>query len=427
MTFDPSSFPTNLYPWEENHPHPIVLRLFCELASLICASLLAYPIYMQCTKPKEGVGVVPAARGIPLHKTGQPYLRTAVILWSLYTLNVLLWVYMFYQSTHLPEFGSDYNSILFQDPSTLQGTASAPPSPPWKVESSNYMENLREVHRIFAEYKLQCDGLERLYVLYSVLNGLLVCVMLQRFFEYLAFQKRLSIVTDTFMGISGDLFHLTIVFVFVVVCFSFLSSFLFGYQDFAFTNIWEGILLLFAACFGLFKPAGTSTWKSAAHFHFNGHLDDNSWATFDFPMVMFVLFKFIAITLLFKFIIVALMDSYKKHTANKHNAKSVEIELYHLLTYWFRKHVRFAWFNHPFMTFEDVARGIRAYEESTPYGERQRFLDAASLLDWVRLVQQRRLDTNKIGTREFHDYSLEDAQYICYHYGIKYLRCVSET
>merc|ERR1719335_1847269 len=71
--------------------------------------------------------------------------------------------------------------------------------------------------RVFPFMKTVAD-VSNLFQTYFLVQTVTVCMAMGRFFQYLKFQKKLSIVTDTFRGIADDLIHVG--FVLVCVCFT---------------------------------------------------------------------------------------------------------------------------------------------------------------------------------------------------------------
>ena len=133
------------------------------------------------------------AAATPSCKYGQPYLQTAMALWSGFAMSVIIWGLIVLSGKDLiPNFGSSQlDSLYAGSESDLYIT---PTSPLFDVHK---LEKLNEVFRFqIKPFCENCQWLSNLFLLYCFVNGFVVFIITIRFFEYLSFQKRLSMTSN---------------------------------------------------------------------------------------------------------------------------------------------------------------------------------------------------------------------------------------
>lgn len=345
ISFSMNSIPYHLYPLRSKTPMEFVYRALLEACFILIALYLVRPYFLLWTSD-EIIGVDKKVLGMPSDRSGTPFWQTQTIMWLLMALSLFLWVVIIYTSHTLPNFGEETLDTLYTGSSE-------------NIDSHRFQQDSLANFRthVLPFYKT-CWNFSQLFTAYSVINGLSMLVMTFRFFEYVSFQKRLSMITDTFAGISSELFHLLIVFVLVCFSFSLVCLFTFGMLDPSFTSAVNGFVSLLAMCFGLFRPASTQSPSSVGLYKYAPHAVNPSNESFVFPEIIFISFKLLVFMMLFKFIIAMIMDSYKdNHKKHRTKARSVLSDLLDLASYQSRR-IGHALFNQPFVPMEHVAKAL---------------------------------------------------------------------
>merc|ERR1719161_260367 len=88
-----------------------------------------------------------------------------------------------------------------------------------------------------------------------------VLLLLARFFEHLKFQKRMSVVHDTFEGIFDDLLHIGITLLCVCFMLGVACTLAFGALDPEFQSFMVAFGDMIKALFGDFKPAAILAYE----------------------------------------------------------------------------------------------------------------------------------------------------------------------
>lgn len=345
ISFQMDSMPYHLYPLLDKTPFSFLYRIIIETMVLVFAARLIYPLVMLW-RSDEVIGVDKNILGMPCDRSGTPYWKTPTIMWSLMLFSWVIWIYIVSLSQSLPNFGSEKLDSLYS------GSSSG-------IDSQKFQEDSLTNFKIhILPFYQSCTNFSLFFNVYSVLNGLIILIMTFRFFEYVSFQKRLSMITDTFAGISSELFHLFIVFVLVCFSFALVCLFTFGMLDPSFTKPINGFSALIAMCFGLFRAASTQAPSTVGLYKYAPHAVNPAVESFLLPEVIFILFKLLVSMMLFKFIIAMIMDSYKdNHKKNRRKARSVYVDLYDLCAYQIRRGGHFL-LGRSFLCMEDLARAL---------------------------------------------------------------------
>eukprot|EP00397_Hematodinium_sp_SG-2012_P005149 GEMP01005167.1.p1 GENE.GEMP01005167.1~~GEMP01005167.1.p1 ORF type:complete len:812 (+),score=116.55 GEMP01005167.1:252-2687(+) len=349
ITFRMDSMPYHVYPQASKDPYDFAYRVILEVLVILLALRLVLPL-IHLYRSKEVIGTDKNLLGMPSDRCGTPYRKTPTLMWTIMFISWVVWFYVVSLSTALPNFGGNALDTLY--------TYSTNP-----IESHAFQQNTADNFNthVLPFYK-KCSTFSTFFNIYSALNGFLILIMTFRFFEYVSFQKRLSMITDTFAGISSELFHLLIVFILVCFSFSLVCLFTFGMLDPSFTNPINGLASLFAMCFGLYRAASTQSATSVGLYKYSPHATNPAYESFLLPEGIFIVFKLLVFMMLFKFIIAMIMDSYKdNHKKHRAKARSIYSDIVDLSSYQFQR-LRHALFGRPFVSMEHVARALHCTE-----------------------------------------------------------------
>eukprot|EP00746_Dinoflagellata_sp_MGD_P075526 gnl/MRDRNA2_/MRDRNA2_30383_c0_seq1.p1 gnl/MRDRNA2_/MRDRNA2_30383_c0~~gnl/MRDRNA2_/MRDRNA2_30383_c0_seq1.p1 ORF type:complete len:559 (+),score=101.12 gnl/MRDRNA2_/MRDRNA2_30383_c0_seq1:161-1678(+) len=187
--------------------------------------------------------------------------------------------------------------------------------------------------------------------------------MTVHFFEYLSFQKRLSMITDTFHGIFDELIHIGLVL--LAVCFTLgtMSSLAFGAFDPSFRDFFPSLLEMLEQCFQLFKPAAVQSYnpplfKYVPHVLIGNHV--MHWA----PQAVTLVFKTLVMLLLFKLLMGVIMEGYKSHSKQKNYPYTLRTELKMLGGQLYQYLWRHRICGEPYVSFEQVVISLSLIRES---------------------------------------------------------------
>merc|ERR1719161_2721666 len=150
-----------------------------------------------------------------------------------------------------------------------------------------------------------------------------------RFLQYLTFQKRLSMVTDTFSDIFEDFFHIASVIAAICFTLGVMTSLAVGSLDPAFQGFFPSFTEMLETMFGMFKPATTAQFNPPLFKYVPHGLIGNNYVNW-MPFVILLIFKVLISLLLFKLLMGVIMESYKKKSRLKAGSRSVFAELYEL-------------------------------------------------------------------------------------------------
>ncbi|CAD7927633.1 unnamed protein product [Amoebophrya sp. A120] len=318
-------------------------RILVELLVLVFAVIQIRPVLVQVYKPKDDLVVGTITRELPTDHAGFPYLKSAKALWfCVFPVCFVLWfVLLFYHHMYCVSLVQEFSTLdqssleagemrLFEQANGSSTSTALYEMPPAAPEESKVRALIK--HVITCEFLLS---------LYHCLNGLVILLLIQMFFEHLAFQKRLAIIIDTFTGIGGDFFHLLVVFLVTLVGFAAIANVMLGSYDQGFNQVLPGSYNLFLSCMGLYKPASTARVDSQSFNKFPLFMEVNEFALNDFATPLFLFYKFLMIMILFKFVIAFIMDAYKQaNPAKRAQCKSVLSDLSWFTWFFHQRYLR---------------------------------------------------------------------------------------
>jgi len=352
ITFEMDALPYHLYPEFRKDPYALIARLAIEFLSLVFIIRLIIPL-VKLQFSEEIIGTDKRLLGMPADRTGSPYQKVAILMWILVITDILLWILLLVLASNLPNFGAPEIDTLYEVPKFLD-LASREYQ---KLLFSNFYDHV-------LPFYMQCTTFSNVWNVFSVFNGATVLVMTFRFFEYVSFQKRLSMITDTFAGIASELIHLLIVFTLVCFSFALICVFTFGNLDPTFSAPSTAVAALFALCFGMYRPAVTQSPGSVGLYKYAPHTTNPAYQAFIFPEVIVIAFKLLVFMMLFKFIIAMIMDSYKdNHKKHRVRSRSISQEVKDLLNFEFRRFASRFTSKVAFVEMQDIAKALYHHEQ----------------------------------------------------------------
>jgi hypothetical protein len=250
---------------------------------------------------------------------GMPLIIVPSVIFIILGFNIIGWLVLACLYRRLLNFDSEHLDSMFEEPLRHAGG-----------DIFDYMRAAMESTQQHTQPTLELVeqiGFHRnIYFCICVAVMILMVVRLQ---QYLLFQKRLAVVTDTFSGVLDDLFHIGMVLCLACFCFGVISSLAFGAYDPAFSHFagafWEMLLV----CFGLFKPAASSPFVLSLNKYTPHTLNLDPLMTW-LPIALQVGFKILVVLLLFKLLMGVIMESYKKHSKGRDKAPTVRRDLFDL-------------------------------------------------------------------------------------------------
>lgn len=289
---------------------------------------------------------------LPL-RGGQPILGFAIALYSGMGIAVLYYAYLGYLMTQMSTFGSANMDFLFQDP--LEGYTGTG----FTAEMADSIVSKRRdlwpfidlVHRISTHYTW-----------YYLIQAAVMTLMILRLQQYLAFQKRLSAVRDTFSGIMDDMMHIG--FILLLVCFftGVLNCLAFGLYDPGFQEFPQAFMEMLLLCFALYKPSASTPFVPSMFKYVPHTMSDVAFMKV-VPLLLAVLFKTLVVLLLFKLLMGVIMEGYKKHNKERLAAHTVRDDLVEL-----GRHVYHYVWGHlvrgePYVSFFHIAIACGSHKE----------------------------------------------------------------
>jgi len=182
-------------------------------------------------------------------------------------------------------------------------------------------------------------------------------MLVLRLQQYLAFQKRLSAVADTFSGIFDDLFHILIVLLLVCFFMGVLNCLAFGLYDPSFQHFPQAFAEMVLLCFALYKPAATTPFVPSMFKYVPHTMNDTEFMSW-VPLLLGIMFKTVVTLLLFKLVMGVIMEGYKKHAKARlasHTIREDCLELFRHLYHYVWGHLVC---RRPFVSFFHVALAI---------------------------------------------------------------------
>jgi Ca2+-binding EF-hand superfamily protein len=284
---------------------------------------------------------------------GRPLWFVPTLLWLAMLGSAILWCHVIFLYRNVNAFEND---SLFLDPVAHYGR-----SMPEMIEAA-----LHAAHDRMIPLMLVVKSVTLAYNHYFLSAGVVVTLMVLRLQQFFAFQKRLSMVVDTFNGIGDDLLHMSIVLVIVCFLFGVIDSLAFGAYDPAFQHFalsgWE----MFLVCFGMFRPSATSPVESSL-FKYTPHVGFGDESLYWMPLILQIIFRTLVVLLLFKLLMGVIMESYKKHSKYRESAPTLREDLVELgiaaYHYIWRHKIR----RQPWVPFFHVALSIARHRDAKQY------------------------------------------------------------
>jgi hypothetical protein len=176
---------------------------------------------------------------------------------------------------------------------------------------------LHDMHGRVLPFAQLVDSITQLYNCYYWAHTVALAFVLMRVFQYLMFQRHLSMVTDTFQGIMDDLLHIGLVLIIVCYVFGVINSMTVGDNDEAFQTIFGSFFTMAEVTFGLYKPASDTSFVQSL-FKYSPHVLPSEMGINWVPFAILVAFKVLVTMLLFKLLMGVVMESYKKNKPRAH-------------------------------------------------------------------------------------------------------------
>lgn len=290
--------------------------------------------------------------------------KAPAALMSSVFLAVLYWIYIVGCYQQIGAFGADEYDNLYQDPLANYATADLDHKMNIALQDLwergfPLMEQERDIANSFSNY--------------FMLQTLVVALIMVRFLQYLSFQKRLSMVTDTFSDISYEFMH--IFFVLSAICFTLgvTYSLACGSLDPAFRRFGPSYWNMIETMFGMFKPAGATAINPPPQKYTPNTVIGNEYINW-VPVVILLLFKILVTLLLFKLLMGVIMTSYKKSAKLKKGARPITAELKELWTITKYYYIQHKLRKEPYVRFEHLVIALSNKSSSPDQPWRERFV-----------------------------------------------------
>lgn len=284
---------------------------------------------------------------------GRPLVKWPCILWGAFFASILLWVSLGVAYLEMSKLGDEALDGIFVDP--LVNTDHDMVS---KVTAALAAMDVRSARMIGVVEQISIAS-TRYFSSHVVI--LIACVV--RLNQYMSFQKRLAVVTNTFSGISDDLVHMTGLVLLICFCFGVINSLAFGSYDPAFRYFMPSFWEMMLQCFGMYRPASATPFIQSL-FKYAPHMGSGDDSTTWVPFVLQMAFKTVVILLLFKLLMGVIMEGYKKHNKGMDKAPTVREDLYDLYVESFHYYICHCIFKLAYVPPFHVALAVARIENS---------------------------------------------------------------
>jgi hypothetical protein len=286
---------------------------------------------------------------------GMPILGLSNILSLVFFVAIIFYVCLFFFCNSI---GADGDNIFEVSKADSANGLAAKMSAAGNAMEKITLPNIAKIHLI-----------SRLYSYYYFIHVILTLMLVLRLQQYLQFQRRLSVVADTFWGITDEVMHVGLVLISLCFFFGAMFTVACGLYDTALTNFTDSFGEMLLGCFGLFKPAGTAPFILSL-FKYGAHtLNDSEFMSW-VPQLIQIFFKAVVLLLIFKLFMGVVMESYKAHTKAKGNAPTVRVDLRELIIQMYHYLWEHKIMKRPWVPFFQVAMALGRLEKSNrPFEE----------------------------------------------------------
>lgn len=148
--------------------------------------------------------------------------------------------------------------------------------------------------------------------------GVLSLIMCFRMFEYLHFQKKLAVITETFTSSFSEMFHLFVVLAFTIQFFALAAFLCFGSEVKAYSTYGQSVWSTWQMCMGMWKPTK----------------QEERYGSLVLMEVYMFMFKLIITLMLLKMVLAIIFESYKKTVGGmSKKTQSVALDLWELTSH----------------------------------------------------------------------------------------------
>merc|ERR1712166_445136 len=271
-----TTLPYDCYATWQQHIRGVLEVVFVVLSCLMFnrwqrSIRWTYPnLFPECLALKGDVG---GDLAVPIANDGRSYLTVPLAMFTLLAVEVVLWlrIQLAYVTLH-----------------TAANTGA----------TSNYFDSAADPALMEARISAVWSSIESLAELlntYMFVAGVLSLVMCFRMLEYLHFQKKLAVITETFAASFNEMIHLFMVLAGTVNFFALTSLLVFGSQVKAFSDFSSSLRNTWQMVFGLWKPSRVQERYESLEA---------------FELYLFM-FKLVITLLLLKMVLAVVFESYK--------------------------------------------------------------------------------------------------------------------